>query len=294
VAVEVEGLVSEYGVLSKEQMEKLAVLRQLVSSYYGIQKVRVAMGNRTTAIVKEYGETEHTKMLKDVYDISEKIEKTIVKYIRSVVREFPIYTQWLKYVVGVGDVLAAGLIAGIKTPARFSNISKLWHYCGQHVVDGEAPSRRKGAKVDWNPFMRTLCWKLGESFVKTKGFYRSAYDRFRGVEERKSEEGIIRPIDKCIGYVPKDDKVIEVVGDKPLTKSKIEKLKKMGYAELRVGMTKAHIHARAKRKTVKLFIAHLWHKWREIEGLPITKPYAHALLGHSDFVEPPEPVGGKI
>jgi len=294
VAVEVEGLVSEYGVLSKEQMEKLAVLRQLVSSYYGIQKVRVAMGNRTMAIVKEYGETEHTKMLKDVYDISEKIEKTIVKYIRSIVKEFPIYTQWLKYVVGVGDVLAAGLIAGIKTPARFSNISKLWHYCGQHVVDGEAPSRQRGAKVDWNPFMRTLCWKLGESFVKTKGFYRSAYDRFRGEEERKNEEGIIRPIDKCVGYIPRDDKVVEIVGDKPLTKSKIEKLKKMGYAELRVGMTKAHIHARAKRKTVKLFLAHLWHKWREIEGLPITKPYAHTLLGHSDFVEPPEPVGGKI
>jgi len=32
----------------------------------------------------------------------------------------------------------------------------------------------------------------------------------------------------------------------------------------------------------------------EDEGLPVTKPYAHALLGHSDFIEPPEPVNGKI
>ena len=292
--MEVKGVVVEHGVLDRESLEKLAVLKQLVATYYGIQKVRVAMGNRITSIVKEYGETDYTNRLVDVYNVSEEIEKSIVKHIKPILREFPIYTEWLKYVKGVGDILSAGLIAGIKTPARFSNISKLWKYCGLHVVDGEAPSRRKGAKVDWNPFMKTLCWKLGESFVKTKGFYRRAYEQFRAEEERKSEEGIIRPIDKCVGYIPKDEDVIKIVGDSPLTKSKIDKLKKEGYKELRVGMTNAHIYARAKRKTVKLFIAHLWHKWRELEGLPITKPYAHALLGHADFIEPPEPVDGKI
>lgn len=290
----VGGLKTDYGVLDKTVSEKLAVLKQLVAMYYGIQKVRVAMGNRVTSIVKEYGQTEYTQKLVEVYDVSEEIEKTVLKHIKPILKEFPIYTKWLKYVKGVGDVLAAGLIAGIKTPARFSNISKLWKYCGMHVVDGEAPTRRKGAKVDWNPFMKTLCWKLGESFVKTKGYYRQAYERFRAEEERKSEEGIIRPIDKCIGYIPKDEKIIEIVGDSPLTKAKVDKLKKKGYTELKVGMTKAHIYARAKRKTVKLFLAHLWHKWRELEGLPVTKPYAHALLGHSDFIEPPEPVNGKI
>ncbi len=292
--MEVGGIEVRYRTLDREKLEKLSVLKQLVASYYGVQKERIAMGNRITMLIKEYGETENIKKLMDVYKESEVIEKTILKHIRPILREFPIYTEWLKYVMGIGEVLSAGLIAGIKTPERFENISKLWKYCGLHVVNGEAPSRRKGAKVDWSPFMQTLCWKIGESFVKTRGFYRQMYDIFKKDEERKSEEGIVREIDKCIGYVPRDEEVIEIVGNTPLTKAKIEKLKKKGFKELRVGLTRAHVHARAKRKTVKLFIAHLWIKWRQLEGLPITKPYANVILGHSEFIEPPEPINGKI
>lgn len=46
-----------------------------------------------------------------------------------------------------------------------------------------------------------------------------------------------------------------------------------------IGKTAAHKHMMAKRYCIKMFLADLWAKWREIEGLPVTEPYAVAYLG---------------
>lgn len=43
---------------------------------------------------------------------------------------------------------------------------------------------------------------------------------------------------------------------------------------------------RARRKAEKLFLSHLWVVWREAEGLPVTKPYVEAILGHTHILEP--------
>jgi len=52
--------------------------------------------------------------------------------------------------------------------------------------------------------------------------------------------------------------------------------------------SKAHVHAWAKRKVVKLFLSHAWKMWwRIMEGRePPTKPYAHEHLKHYDYYEP--------
>jgi len=44
--------------------------------------------------------------------------------------------------------------------------------------------------------------------------------------------------------------------------------------------TKGHIHAMAKRRTVKLFLSHFWLEWRKLEGLPISEPFAHRGLAN--------------
>lgn len=49
---------------------------------------------------------------------------------------------------------------------------------------------------------------------------------------------------------------------------------------------KGHIHARAKRKTVKLLLSHLWHVWRSMEGLSTQGPYAMDILKHSGYIPP--------
>ncbi len=51
-----------------------------------------------------------------------------------------------------------------------------------------------------------------------------------------------------------------------------------------------HVHNQALRKMIKLFLACLWLKWREAEGLPVTKPYAIDKLGHNSYIDPWEMV----
>ena len=50
--------------------------------------------------------------------------------------------------------------------------------------------------------------------------------------------------------------------------------------------SKGHQHNWALRRTAKLFLACLWAKWRELEGLPVTKPYPIEFLGHKDIITP--------
>ena len=47
-------------------------------------------------------------------------------------------------------------------------------------------------------------------------------------------------------------------------------------------LSKGQAHNRAYRHTIKLFLSHLWQVWREAEKLPAPKPYAFAILKHSE------------
>lgn len=58
------------------------------------------------------------------------------------------------------------------------------------------------------------------------------------------------------------------------------------YQETKPDWTKLHIHRGAMRKTIKLFLSHLWVRWRLLEGLPIREPYVHEKLGHQTVYAP--------
>ena len=51
---------------------------------------------------------------------------------------------------------------------------------------------------------------------------------------------------------------------------------------------KGHIDAMAKRKTVKLFLSHLWQRWRQLEDLPLRPPYVMEYMGHTGNISPEE------
>ncbi len=54
------------------------------------------------------------------------------------------------------------------------------------------------------------------------------------------------------------------------------------------GLTKAHYHNRAMRYMMKMFLSHLWLRWRTLEGLTTARPYANDHLGHSGYIDPTE------
>jgi ribosomal protein S13 len=58
------------------------------------------------------------------------------------------------------------------------------------------------------------------------------------------------------------------------------------YDETRPDWTDGHKHNAAMRKMTKMFLSHLWQRWRILEGLPIRTPYSSEYLDHSTVYEP--------
>lgn len=56
---------------------------------------------------------------------------------------------------------------------------------------------------------------------------------------------------------------------------------KANYEANRPDWNKARIHAASMRRMIKVFLAHLWNRWRTLEGLSTRPLYVHEKLGHT-------------
>lgn len=151
------------------------------------------------------------------------------------------------------------LIPVIRGIGAFDTVSKLWAWWGLHVIDGKAPKRSRGERINWNSALRTLAWKIGKQFVLQGERYREVYDEYKKrLSAARLPIGICPEYQKCL--------------------AKMKKRKKPA--------CKGHIDAMARRYAVKMFLSHLWEKWRELEGLPIRAPYVIDKLGHTTKTAP--------
>ena len=151
------------------------------------------------------------------------------------------------------------LIPTLRGIGAFDTVSKYWAWWGLHTVDGKAPKRVSGKNINWNPKMRTLSWKIGKQFVMQGERYRMHYDK------NKLQQTAIR---MPLGVCPEYEKCLKKMRKRP-------KPACLG-----------HIDAMARRYSVKMFVSHLWQRWRELEGLPVREPYALEHLGHTTKEEP--------
>jgi hypothetical protein len=177
--------------------------------------------------------------------------------------------------------------------------------------------RKALARRPWNANLKTLGYKLGESFVKVSGNPASLYGRL--FRERKAKE-IERNVsgqnaqkaqdslrsDKMRGLGKDTDcrkwlegwfkpTGIEATEDHVVADNEVEAA---GWIYLEVGpggggipmLPPAQIHARARRWVVKLFISH-WHQaaYRLHFRKDPPKPFAIEHGGHAHFIEPEVP-----
>lgn len=150
------------------------------------------------------------------------------------------------------------LIPVIRGIGEFDTVSKFWAWWGLHVVDGKAPRRSRGNTINWNSALRTLAWKIGKQFILQGEDYREIYDEYK---EKLTKDRL--PIGKCSQY-----------------QECLENLKKR-----KKPACKGHIDAMARRYAVKMFLSHLWIRWRKMEGLPVREPYVIDKLGHTSMKE---------
>jgi hypothetical protein len=136
-------------------------------------------------------------------------------------------------------------------------ISSLWKHCGLDP-DG-AKGRKKGEILHYNPKLKTLAWKIADSFVKQRTHpYRGIYDNEKVIQQER-----VYPI----GHLKKN------FGGK--------------YKDSDVKLTKLHVELRARRKMIKIFLQHYWLVGRTLKGLPVSMPYQFEKLGHKSFIPPP-------
>lgn len=269
-------------------------LRLLVELYYDLQGIRIKDGNA----IGDYDrkgliDKETSKVLSDFIDERAlKMEKELKSKIDKLVRDFPIWEHWLGGVKGIGPCIAGGLLCKLDI-RKASSPSAFFKICGLHVdnATGLAVRRQKGVKIDWDPFLKRLCFLASESFVKTHGYYRKEYDKFRAEydakqavydnakaaeTEKAKAEGRPPDFSKLTPACPKERR-----GERHSTKK--------GGKVAEYDCPDIHRHRMAERKTVKLFLSHLWEVWRKLEGLPIVPPYPIALLKHdpSHYIPPP-------
>lgn len=171
---------------------------------------------------------------------------------------------WSKTIVGIGPVISAGLIAHIDI-TKAPTAGHIWRFAGLDPT----VSWEKKTKRPWNASLKTLCWKIGESFVKVSGHEEDVYGKL--YLQRKASE------------IARND--AGALADQAATK--LEKFKIGKSTEARKfyeagRLPPAHIHARAKRWAVKLFLAH-WQAvaYRAHFGTDAPKPYVISHLQHA-------------
>jgi hypothetical protein len=239
--------------------------RYFVDAYYALQEYRKAADNQVRALVAAGEPNEVMVWLATQAAVLEQQ----IRRVLDTWSDSQKAGQWAKSITGIGPVIAAGLLAHIdirKTPTA----GHIWSFAGLNPE----MKWQKGAKRPWNANLKTLCWKIGESFVKVSGLESDIYGKVW--LERKERE---TRMNDAGAYA-------EIAAARVATVGKTTDAYK-AYAAGK--LPPGHIHARAKRYAVKLFLSHYHHVAYMIAfgGKP-PKPYILTQEGgHAHMIEPP-------
>jgi hypothetical protein len=240
---------------------KTPEIAEMVELYYDCQGLRIQHSNRD----RSEPPSELAQWL-DFWNHAGElvISNALKRWVES--DDSPAECKWAYEQIGIGPVIASGLAAHIDV-VKAPSISAVWKFAG--LAPGY-DRKVKGQKLAYNARLKVLCWKAGESFVKVSGkegaTYGKLYAEFKREEIARNEGG------KYAAAAAKE-LTSKKIRDKE-TKAKLEGGK----------LTDAHLHARAKRRAVKIFLSHYYTRGREARGLPVRDPYVATVLGHDGII----------
>ena len=163
----------------KEESEKFQDL------YNDKKLIKYINENKIKLSTEEQGYVD--KLIK-LLDDSLKNEKLYKTWMHDYIELEPIYDKWLKNVKGISTISTSNLLQYFGYCEKAKHCSSLWKYAGLHVVNGHSPKREKTTKeeksegksnqLDWNPKLRSLLYRIGDSFIKQRTpIYRDIYDK---------------------------------------------------------------------------------------------------------------------
>lgn len=142
-----------------------------------IQKARIGFNNRLAAMDRADDTTTYRPMIEAWYERFADLEADLDRDIGRIARDLPI-VQTMTNVKGLGKTLAVKAAAMIDI-RRADTVSALWKYAGYGVTNGERDRLVKGEKSPYNKRLKTTCYLVGTSFLRTGSPYRRVYDEAR-------------------------------------------------------------------------------------------------------------------
>jgi hypothetical protein len=261
---------------------KMNTLEAMTETLLRIEKTRVALQVRHTHLSLAGHED---KITDEAMERIKAVEDWIKGIVASLIQTHPAY-PWFSKIKGVGNINIAKVVGQIDI-TKAPTISSLWKFCGYAPENGHAAKPTKGQKLPYNSHLKPQCWVLGDCLIKTGGVYYNFYIaqkeklavRFASVATKV----LPTPAGQwcCSNCGQSWRRKIDIV---PCCDSQtiIKKLREEPIGVIWQG----HLHYMAMRLMIKRFLACLWLVWREMEGLPIRKPYAIDQLRHDGFVNP--------
>lgn len=255
--------------LTKDQKAAAATLgtaeaRFMVDTYYQLQHERITAANRLRAAT----EAEEPNELLGWWQAQSEAAENQIKLALKRYAEATPWGRWAMSQKGIGPVITAGMVSRLELRPT---VGHWWSFAGLEPTTKWA----KGEKRPWNAALKRICWLAGESFVKVSGYddayYGKVYRDRKALEIARNEAGAFA--DQAAAALEK-----KRFGADTQARAHYEAGK----------LPPAHIHARATRYAVKLFLSHLHHVWHEsATGAPPPNPYPIAILGHAHMLPPP-------
>jgi hypothetical protein len=229
--------------------------RYLVDQYYTVQNYRKATANQIRALSKG---AEPTDTILYFNHMHRKLEAQLKKVLDVYTDNHEI-GQYLKSITGIGPVIAAGLLAHI-------DIRKAPYAGNIQSFAGFNPTMvwEKGKKRPFNAKLKVICFHAGESFIKRQNSDKDHYGKY--YVKRKEWEA-----EQNANYAFADQ-----------AREKLEKFKigkdKEAYKWYSQGLLPpAHVHARARRWVIKLWLSHVhavWYAWHFNDLPPVLDQWA--------------------
>jgi hypothetical protein len=246
-------------------------IRELVKIYYRIQKDRMACANQSRQLEK----------LGKSNELTEHIAKNLQYMERSLIYPFRYFSnsyvagRWSISQYGIGPVITAGLLSNIDI-SKAPTVGSIWRFAGMDPTVVWA----KGEKRPWNDDLKTLVWKIGQSFMKFSNndacFYGKLYKQDKQRRINLNESG---------AYAENAKRILE---SKNWRANKSRDTLSSGM------LPPAQIDAQARRFAAKIFLSHFHTVWyedyhTELQGKPVRapRPYAIAHGGHTHMIEIP-------
>lgn len=251
---------------SEEQMDKEGqnILRDLRRRYEkitdGVKSFPRHAGFKGDEVISNYTElcliAEYLEM--------ERSEETHFKRLEKVLRDYPIYTEFLEKVKGVGPAMA-GVILSEFDIHKAEYPSSLHVYAGLDVVkiyddDGNVVSEEGRSKRKEHLVERPYIDKNGEEKTKMG----ITFNPFLKTK-------LVHVLASCFLRAGPDKS--------PYAKIYYDYRNRLEHHVVHKEKTKLHRHNMANRYMIKRFLVDLYNAWRPLEGLKVAPTYEEAKLG---------------